>query len=110
MKLYQFSCVKGKKVDLRQAGAVLRHKPDVIIFEAPPVGRTPSLIYNKYKPLNKPLVEVVKHRKILQRLAKKAPWVLSDVYVYDNIMKLWADGYDVKLYNIDAPSELLGVN
>jgi hypothetical protein len=110
MKLYQFSCIEGKKVDLRQADAVLRHKPDVIIFEAPSVGRTPSLIYNKYKPLNKPLVEVVKHKKMLQRLAKKAPWVLSDVYVYDNIMKLWEDGHDVKLYNVDASSELLRVN
>ncbi len=47
---------------------------------------------------------------MLRKVAKNAPWVLSDVRVYDNITKLWGEGYEVKLYNVDAPSELLVVN
>ncbi len=109
MKLYQFSCIEGKKVDLRQADAVLRHRPDAIIFEAPSSGRTPSLVYNKYRPSNKPLAEVAKHKKKLKQVSKKYPWVLSDISVYDNIVKLWKEGVDVKLYNVDASSELLRV-
>jgi len=33
MKSYQFDCKEGKKIDQRQANAVLRHRPDVVIFE-----------------------------------------------------------------------------
>lgn len=110
MKLHQFSCFEGKKVDLRQANAVLHHRPDVIIFEASPVGRTPNSIFNKHKPSSKPLTKITKHKEMLRQLAKKALWVLSDVYVYDNIVKLWKEGHDVKLYNVDASSELLKVN
>lgn len=47
---------------------------------------------------------------MLYRLSKKAPWVLSDVCVFDKIVELWKEGHDVKLYNVDAPSELLRVN
>jgi len=110
MKLYQFSCKEGKKIDLRQANAVLRHRPDVIIFEAPINSLSPSLIYNKYSPSRKPFREVEKHKKMLKSVAKKAPWVASDIYVYENIVSIWKAGHDVKLYNADAPQELLQVN
>ncbi len=110
MKTHQISCLEGKKIDLRQAEAVLLHRPDVVIFEAPPVGKTPSLIYNKYSASKKPLREVEKYKRMLRRLATKAPWVMSDIYVYENIVKLWKEGHDVKLYNVDAPTKLLRIN
>ncbi len=110
MKIYQFSCLEAGEVDMRQANAVLRYRPDVILFEAPNNNRTPALIYNKYKPNKKPLKEVEKYKAMLRKVAKKAPWVLSDVYLYDNIIKLWKEGHDIKLYNVDAPSELLKVS
>lgn len=107
MKIYQFSCMEGKVVDMRQADAVLRHRPDVIIFEASSQGNTPGLLFNEYSPSKKPLREVAKHQKTLKKLARSYPWVESDIYVYENIVKLWREGHDVKLYHVDAPSDLL---
>jgi len=109
MKIYQFSCVEGKSVDMRQANAVLRHKPDIIFFEAPNNGRTSSSKYNKFIPSEKPLNELKKQKQELLQVAKKFPWVESDIYVYDNIATLWKEGHDVKLYNVDGPPELLRI-
>tara|TARA_Y100000310_G_scaffold339306_1_gene431607 strand:+ start:810 stop:1478 length:669 start_codon:yes stop_codon:yes gene_type:complete len=110
MKVYQFNCLEGKNIDLRQADAVLRHRPDVIIFEAPPDRGVQSLVYNNYKPSNKPLENILKHKKMLRHVSKKIPWVLSDVHVFNNIVKLWKEGHDIRLYNVDAPYELLKVD
>ena len=109
MKTYQFGCKENDVVDLRQANAVLRHRPDIIIFEAPTNG-TPGLVYNRYSPTNKPLDKVTEHQKMLQRVSKKYPWVASDISVYENIKTLWSQGHDVKLYSVDGPSELLKVD
>ncbi len=112
MKIFQYSCVEDKKPDFRQAEAVIKKRPDVIFFEAPtPLGK-PSLNYNKFSTKNKPLSDLKKHYKMLKEVSKKYPWVISDIQTYKNIEKLWKEGHDVKLYSIDAPSELLkiGIN
>ena len=57
MKILQYSCRESGEIDMRQAKAVLRHKPDVIIFEAPSNTRTASSIFNKFKPNAKPMRE-----------------------------------------------------
>jgi hypothetical protein len=107
MSVFQYSCIEGNKPDLRQAEAVLRKRPDVILFEAPNNTGDPGLAYNAYPPTHKPLAEVRKHQTMLQKAAREAPWVVSDIEVYENIKTLWREGHDVKLYHIDAPSELL---
>lgn len=109
MNIHQVSCREGKGLDLRQAKAVLRHRPDVIIFEAPPTGKTADLVYNKYPPSRKPLKALGKYKKMLKDVSRKAPWVLSDVHTFNNIEKLWAEGHDVKLYNVDGPHGLLNI-
>ena len=106
-KFIQISCVEGNKIDLRQANAILKHKPDIIIQEAPCNFGKPDSIFNKYSPENKPLKKLEEICKSLRKTAKKYPWHMSDVYVYENIQKLWQSGHDVKNYNVDAPSELL---
>jgi hypothetical protein len=44
---------------------------------------------------------------MLRKVSKTYPWVASDIVVYDNIVRLWREGHDVKLYNVDGPSDLL---
>lgn len=110
MKLFQFSCTEGNKVDMRQANAVSRYRPDIIIFEAPCNKKTPDLIYNKFSPSKKPLNELMKDKIELRKVSKKYLWVESDIYVYDNVASLWRGGHDVKMYNVDGPRELLRIN
>lgn len=107
MLVKQFNCIEGNKIDLRQANAVLKYKPDIIIQEAPSNSKTSDSVFNKYSPANKPLHELKKINTSLKHTAKKYPWHLSCIYVNENIQKLWESGHDVKIYNIDAPSELL---
>jgi len=107
MRILQFNCPEGDKVDLHQAHAVLRHKPTCIFFESP--GPAKSL-FNRYKPKKKPAGEFNKLIRKLKKTGEKYPWVNSDVYTFNNIKKLWDGGHDIKLYSIDGPSELLRVD
>ena len=107
MKIFQYSCKESNKVDLRQANAVLRKTPDVIIFEAPSEEKTPSSKFNKFTPDKKPLKDVKEYQKMLLHVSKRYKWVKSDISVYNNIVKLWESGHDIKLYNVDAKHELL---
>ena len=83
-----------------------QYRPDIILFELPAKGGNPSLVFNRYDPLKKPLKEVgyIKHR--LRVAARKYPYALSDIHVWENIEKLWRDGHNVFLFNIDGPDEL----
>lgn len=109
MKILQFSCKESDKIDLRQADAVLKHRPDAIIFEAPPINGDMESEFNKFTPEKKPLKKKKQYQKMLLKISKKYKWVKSDVYVVDNIMQLWKSGHDVKIYNVDAPKELLKI-
>jgi hypothetical protein len=106
VKFIQISCRESKRIDPRQAKAVLKHKPDIIIFEYPQENKTPDTIFNKYLPDKKPKKEVEKIIKMFKMAGKQYPWVLSDIKVFKNIQKLWSQGKQVYLYFIDAPREI----
>jgi soluble cytochrome b562 len=106
VRFIQASCIEGKKVDPRQAAVVKKYKPDIIFFETPSFGGNPSSPFNHYSAKNKPFAEVEKIKKGLRKAAKKTPYALSDVFVWENIESLWREGHNVLLFNIDAPQEL----
>ena len=59
VQLFQYSCVEGKDIDLRQSLAVLRKRPRVIFFEAPmQKDGTIASSLNRYPPNRKPLHEL----------------------------------------------------
>lgn len=105
-KYIQINCREGKESDLRQAEAVLKYKPDIIFLEYPNSNKTPSTIFNKYKPKDKPLYLVKKQQENLKEVQRTMPWVKSDIIMWENLGKLWKQGYQVFVYNVDAPSEL----
>jgi hypothetical protein len=105
-KFIQASCVEGKRIDPRQADIVSRYKPDMIFFEYPAPKGNPSLIFNRFALQKKPLLKVQKIKSDLHKAAQKYPYALSDVSVWENIERLWHEGHDVLLFNIDAPQEL----
>lgn len=98
---------KWKKPDYRQAKYVLKYRPDIIVFESP-MRKTPSLDYNKYSCEKKPYNLVKNYQKQLKKVAK-IPGLgdaLSDVPLWENIMKLWKENNNVLVYNIDGPHDL----
>jgi hypothetical protein len=106
MRFIQHSCVEGEGIDLRQADAVLRHSPDIIIFESPRNTRSLGWPSNS-KPLAEKL-QYVKHRtEKLNKVAHTYPWVLSEACLLKNVVALWESGHRIDLYDVDAPSELL---
>lgn len=109
-KFVQRSCVEGNKIDLRQADAVLKYKPDIIIFEMPKGKNGPSTIFNRYSCKNKPFEIVDEKIKKLKIAAKKYPYALSDVVVWENIKKLWKEEVNTQIYNVDSSVFLRGNN
>lgn len=107
MKIIQFSCREKKGIDLRQANAILRHKPDIIIYEAPSNKNKAYLFFNSQEPIKKQKNILKKLTTNLKKIARKYPWVLSDIKTFENIVKLSKSGYKTKVYYVDAPSELL---
>lgn len=55
----QKNCIEGRKVDLRQAQAVLKYKPDIILFELPAGKNGAGTIFNKYTANKKPLKKLI---------------------------------------------------
>ncbi len=105
MSIHQIPCREQNNIDLRQANAVIKHKPNIIIFEAP-AGPSP-LFFDSKKPTSKQK-EIIKTKiNNLKNVAKKYPWVESDIKVFENACDLARSGVDLKMYNIDGPGELL---
>lgn len=105
-KFIQKDCIEGDKIDLRQANAILKYKPDIVLFELPAGKLGPDTLFNKYPVHKKPLKKVDEIIKNLKESALKYPYALSDVATWENIKKLWAQGHNVYIYNIDSPNEL----
>lgn len=105
-KFIQRDCVEGDKIDPRQATAVLKYRPDIIMFELPGGKNGPDTIFNKCPCEKKPIEKVDEIIKKLNCVAKKYPYAKSDVLVWENIKKLWSDGINTQVYNIDVPDEL----
>ncbi len=103
----QRDCVEGDKIDLRQADAVLKHKPDIIIFELPQSHNgKPGTIFNRYSCAHKPIEKVEAIIKGKKHAAKKFPYAASDIAVWENIQRLWKQGVNVQIYNVDAPIKM----
>jgi hypothetical protein len=105
-RFIQENCIEGNGIDLRQARVVAHYRPDIIFFEYPAKGGNPSLVFNRYGPLKKPLKGVGQIKRRLKIAARKYPYALSDIPVWENIEKLWRSGRNVLLFNIDGPDEL----
>lgn len=107
MEIHQFSCREGNSVDLRQANALIKHKPDIVIWEAPSNKNSASLVFNP-KDTTKKQESVIKDKiALLKKVLKKYRWVASDIKVYENTIKLLKDGKKIKMYGVDGPYELL---
>ena len=106
-KFIQVNCIESVKLDLRQAKAVSRHKPDIIILEYPNDRLTPDWPFNKYAALKKPKA-MVKDRikEFPPEVLKIHPWVKADTIMWQNIANLWAADHQVLVYSVDAPREL----
>jgi hypothetical protein len=107
MKIQQFSCREENAIDLRQSNALIKHKPDVVFWEAPSNKDFATLVFNpndtfkKQESVIKDIIDNLKH------ISKNNKWVLSDIKTYENTIKLLKGGHKIKMYNIDGPSELL---
>lgn len=105
-KFIQRDCVEGDKADLRQAQAVLKHRPDIIIFEMSCSNGGPGIVFNRYSCENKPFEKVNEIISKLKVSAKKYPYAESDIAVWENIKALWEDGVNAQIYNVDAPDRM----
>lgn len=106
-RFIQRSCVEGNKIDLRQADAVLDHKPDIIFFERPQnKNGKPGTVFNHYSCRTKPtkkINEIIKEAKIA---AKEFPYAEGDIFIWKNINKLWDEGINTQIYNVDSPQRM----
>jgi hypothetical protein len=107
MKIHQFSCREQDNIDLRQANAVIKHRPNIIILEAPMPEADSSLFFDSNE-------SIAKQKKILQnkisnlkKVSKEFPWVASDITLFENVFELSKSGHPIKIYSVDAPSQLL---
>jgi len=105
-KLHQFDCREQNRTDLRQARAVLKYKPDIIIFELAGKSGNPETIFNKYDCKNKPFGEIAIIQKSLKKVSRKFGYALSNIKTCENIKQLWRNDHNVLLYNVDGPRDL----
>lgn len=105
---HQFDCKEENRPDYRQARAVLKYRPDIIIFETPEKNGTPDSPFNKYGPGKKPQKKIEERLNSLEREAKRFGYAKSDIRTLQNINQLWRTGHEVLLFNVDAPLELRG--
>ncbi len=87
-KFHQFDCREQNRTDLRQARAVLKYKPDIIIFELAGKRGSPETIFNKYDCENKPFGEIAIIQKSLKKASRKFGYALSNIKTWGNIKQL----------------------
>ncbi len=106
-KYLQFDCIEEDGLDLSQANAVLKYKPDIIILEYPNNNKTPDWEFNKYPALKKPKALVkARTKEFPAAVLKIHPWAKADTIMWRNIAKLWSQGHQTLVYSVDAPNEL----
>lgn len=106
-RFIQINCRESGRVDLRQAQAVLKYKPDIILFEYPNDQKSLGYSVNQFEPKNKPLHDIRQLQKSLRMASKNDGWVSSDIQVFENIISVWKQGHQILLYNVDAPFDLV---
>lgn len=103
-RFIQVNCREMNRVDLRQAKAVSKYQPDIIVLEYPSDKETPDTVFNKFLPVDKPLNKLPKFSKKIFALN---PWAKSDLAMWDNIAYLWKNNHQTLIYRADAPSDLV---
>ena len=105
MPIHQIPCREQNNIDLRQANAVIKHKPNIIIFEAP--SSISPLFFDSHQTPAKQK-EILKTKiSNLKKVSEKYPWFESDIKVFKNAYDLAKSGHELKMYSVDGPSELL---
>ncbi len=105
-KFIQIDCVEGKQMDSRQAKAITKYHPDIIVLEYPNDGKTPDFDFNNYPANKKPIQKVLKIQEMLRKTAKTNPWAQSDIDMWENIISEWKNGNNVLVFKIDGPIKL----
>lgn len=103
---HQINCREQNRPDYRQARAIIKYRPDIVIFEYPEIKGNPNSIFNKFSTDKKPLNKIRSIQNALKVSAKRYGYALSDVRTWQNISRLWSEGHNILLYNVDAPHEL----
>lgn len=106
IRFYQANCREDGGVDSRQADLILRCRPSAVFWELPAGPQGPASVFNRYPPTRKPAAVLTKIKRQLTAATRRYPYAQSDILTWDNIQKLWADGLDVQVFNVDGPSEL----
>ncbi len=105
-KYIQVNLPETEKLNLDQAEAVSKYRPDIILLEYPNNEKTPDTIYNQYSVINKPFDQIEKQKEGLKEILPVHPWAQADIAMWDNIAKLWQTGQECLVYRTDGPSEL----
>jgi len=105
-KYHQFDCVEKNEPDDRQADAILKYRPDIIILEGPEREGKPDLIFNAYGPHEKPKKEIADVMDGLRIASKQFGYAVSDMKAFENVQRLWNEGHNVLEYGVDGPKEL----
>ena len=95
-----------KEVAFEKAAIILRTRPNAVLFEFP-TAPGPSLShFNRFPPHKKPkdLMEEFKRSNVKD--SARYPWLETENVVLEAIEKLWDEGKQVHLYEIDGPIEL----
>ncbi len=93
INLIQVNCREDKYIDKRQAKAVLKYKPDIILLE--------------YLTTSGSYEQRTKSPKITKEILLKNPWVRSDKYMWTNIVKIRRENHHTILYAVDGPYDLV---
>jgi len=90
----------------RKAEAILRIKPQAVLFEFPRETGFSLGEFNTFPPQNKPGEWVDSLKKSYRKDSEKYPWLETEHLVIEAIERLWEEGRQVYLFEIDAPLEL----
>lgn len=107
---HQVNCIESRDgtLDLRQAEAIGKYKPDIIILEYPTEGSVPEFPLNDYLPTEKPADLVAERTKeFSEKILKANPWVAADTIMWREVVKAWNQGKQIYAYPTDGPYELI---
>ncbi|MEI7890449.1 MAG: hypothetical protein WCI36_00615 [bacterium] len=95
IKYININCRETASLDLRQARAVLKYKPDIIFLEYPNDSQGDT--FSMRKPV----------ANFAQKTLKINPWLMSDISMWENIKSLWKENIKTTIYAVDGPTDLV---
>lgn len=106
VKFHEFFTREHNRADYSFARAILKYKPDFVFLEMGSPEGNPDTIFNRYNPEQKPLDKVSAIQNEMRKVSKTFGYAKSNILMWDNIMKLWREGHNVRVFNTDAPDDL----